>query len=447
MRLIAELVLAGLFGVAAPAPTPSPEAAASDPEDILGDLVVAARGREVKPLRLPKLGVEALAEDEDTAKLLAVIRRDLELSFELDVLAPLAKPGPVVPVEGAEPIVPVEPVKPVGPLERWREAGAEYVVQVGAVLQADGQVELSVVLYSLRDGDGPVFKRKLVATAEQRRLGSHRLSDALLGAITGYAGPFTSQLTFVRSGGGKREVAVIDGDGEGLAVRSLEGQLAAGPAFGPDNALYYAASVKSGRYRLYRDGVAEPIALPVVGSIYGLAFTDDRTQVALAIADEGDIKVFVGPADFSTLTPRTSLPLALHPVFSPRGALAFAGTARSLQRIYIDNRAVSAGGLSSSAPTFCRHPDGTRLVHGVTVGVREDVIASDERGGQVVRLTAGKGRNTYPACSPDGRLVAFFSTRSDGEGPGLYLMRVDGLRPAKKIADVLGDSLRWARIP
>ncbi|MCA9638560.1 MAG: PD40 domain-containing protein, partial [Myxococcales bacterium] len=70
-----------------------------------------------------------------------------------------------------------------------------------------------------------------------------------------------------------------------------------------------------------------------------------------------------------------------------------------------------------------------------------------ERGRDPVRLTRGRGRNSAPACSPDGRLIAFFSTRKRGDGPGLYLMRVDGRRPAKKIANVVGDSLRWARVP
>jgi hypothetical protein len=74
------------------------------------------------------------------------------------------------------------------------------------------------------------------------------------------------------------------------------------------------------------------------------------------------------------------------------------------------------------------------------------LVASDESGGRLVRLTQSRGRNNYPACSPDGRLVAFFSTRKSDEGPGLYIMRIDGRRP-KRISTLVGDSLRWARLP
>lgn len=451
---IAALALACglLFASSALAAPPPP-----DPEDILGDLVVEAKKRGERPLRLPKIGVEALASDEATGKLLAIIRRDLDLSFELEVLAepaPLvAEVGPPAPgsegaggTEGAGGESSPSPIA-AAPLGRWRKAGAEYVVQVAASLKDEGAAELAVVLYSLRDGDGPVFKKTLVAARGERRLTSHRLSDALIGAITGYSGPFASRLTFVRTRGGERRVQVIDADGVGLQTRSPPERLAVSPTFGPGGALYYAASVDRGRYRLYREGDDAPIPTPVTGSIYGLAFADDQSRIALSIAVDGDIKVFVGPADLSSLEPRSTLPLAMHPAFSPRGTLAFAGTARALQRIYVDGRAVSAKGLSAAAPVFCRHPEGTRLVYSVAVGKREDVITTDERGGDTIRLTAGKGRNSYPACSPDGRLVAFFSDRQSGEGPGLYLMRVDGRRPPKKIAEVTGDSLRWARVP
>ena len=49
----------------------------------------------------------------------------------------------------------------------------------------------------------------------------------------------------------------------------------------------------------------------------------------------------------------------------------------------------------------------------------------------------GAGSNTYPACSPDGRMVAFFSTRG-----GLYVSNPLG-QNQQKIASVNGESLRW----
>jgi len=95
---------------------------------------------------------------------------------------------------------------------------------------------------------------------------------------------------------------------------------------------------------------------------------------------------------------------------------------------------------------FCNHPDGVRLVFAAGAGKDTDLVATGENGGALLRLTQSQGRNGYPACSPDGRLIAFFSTRTSNEGPGLYLMRVDGGRP-KRISPLLGDSLRWDVLP
>ncbi len=108
--------------------------------------------------------------------------------------------------------------------------------------------------------------------------------------------------------------------------------------------------------------------------------------------------------------------MALHPVFTPTGKLAFSGEGRYGQRIYVGGKAISPDGLFASAPTFCSHPDGVKAVYAVGVGKNTDLVASGETGGGLVRLTQNQGRNGYPACSPDGRLVAFFSTRTSGRG-------------------------------
>ena len=138
--------------------------------------------------------------------------------------------------------------------------------------------------------------------------------------------------------------------------------------------------------------------------------------------------------------------LALRPTFSPHGKLAFSGEGRYGQRIYVEGKPISQDGLFASSPTFCNHPDGIRVIFAVGVGKDTDLVSTDERGGGMVRLTQNQGRNGYPACSPDGRLVAFFSTRTGGEGPGVYIMRLDGGRP-KRVSTFLGDSLRWEPLP
>lgn len=407
---------------------PAPE---RDPEDILGELVVDAAKAGPGRLVLPVVAVESpLTETPLQARVREVVTRDLELSGEVEVV-----PASHAAVRPEHADVPLDP-------EPWREAKVEIVVRVHADRIPVGQVGLWAEIHLLRAGQGPL-RSEVDGALSAERLTSHRLADAVLGTITGYEGPFASRLSFVRSAAGERTVLTIDPDGHGASPRSPADQLATAPAFDPEGTLYWAGSVHGGRYRLYRERQAEAIPLEPAGSIYGLAFDGRGDRAAVAIATATGIQLFVGSADLRGLEASTELPLALHPAFSSRGALAYAGTARTRQRIYVDRRPVSPKGLTASAPAFCRHPDGERLVYSVGVRERADLLVTDAKGRDPLRITKGQGRNSHPACSPDGRLVAFFSTRRTGEGPGLYVMRIDGRRP-RKISSMLGDSLQWS---
>ena len=66
-----------------------------------------------------------------------------------------------------------------------------------------------------------------------------------------------------------------------------------------------------------------------------------------------------------------------------------------------------------------------------------DVFSIDPDGNNLQRLTQGQGSNKYPACSPDGRMIAFFSSRG-----GLFIANPQGLNQ-QLAAKVEGESLRW----
>ncbi|MCA9662426.1 MAG: hypothetical protein KC486_29070, partial [Myxococcales bacterium] len=294
MRLIVP-ALASVLALAAPtvasaAETPAGGATAAS-DDLLGDLTVAASKRPTPALRLPKVGVEEPVAGALDGGLAALVRRDLELSFEVDLVA-----APAGPVAEADATAEGAPEDPAAYVERWRGAGAEFVVRASAEARG-AETVLSVALVDLSEGISPVFKRSIVVGPEvSARDVGHRLVDALLGALTGYSGPFASELAFIRTRGGERQVFTIDADGEDLRARSPAEQLALSPAFGPGHVLYWAASVDRGRYRLYRDGDPEPLALEGAprGSIYGVAFSEDRTALALSLAADGGVRVFVG---------------------------------------------------------------------------------------------------------------------------------------------------------
>lgn len=280
--------------------------------------------------------------------------------------------------------------------------------------------------------------------------------DQLLGALTGRPGGFASEMTYAEKVGRWRRIFAIDSDGFDLRAVGPSDATALSPAFGPGGQIYYALSSDFSPFRLAFGPSATPVPLSVPGSIMGLAFSSDRSKMALTVMNEGQSQVWVGERE--KLQPMATAPFANHPVFGPLGKIAFvAGT--PVQRVYIDGKPVSPSGFMASAPVFCDTPQGLLLIYTVGVGSGTDIIATDTGGGGIRRLTQHEGANMYAACSPDGRLVAFFSTGKrkasqapsassrDESGAGLFIMPIQRPWLAKKISSEVGESLRWEALP
>jgi TolB protein len=443
--LIALFAVVPSVSVASPpeAPANAPEVAASSPEtpvehvedaaeidpeqDVLGELVVEAKRRA--KLVLPKIAVLSPPGDQ-TPFLHDLLERDLELSGEFDVIQIEQPMGFDDPFDATP----------------FKKLGLEAVITAETREQDDGRAELAVRLYLPQVGDLAAWSSTKSAEQAERRLEAHRLSDGIIGALTGTDGPFASRLVLVRTEGSTRRAYLVDADGEGLTLLSPDEQLVVTATLDREARPYWAASQRNGRYRLYREGQLEPIPVEPSGSIYGIAFAPNGTDVAMAIASNDDIQVFVGLLGGAALEPHSNVDFALTPTFAPDGRVVYAGTRGSRRRIYVEAKSVSPKEVSASTPTVCNHPDGGVLVYAVGLGKNTDIVSSKLDGSDMTRLTWGSARNFSPSCSPDGRLVAFFSTRTKGDGPGLYLMRVDGRRP-RFINAAVGDVLAWARVP
>lgn len=398
-------------------------------EDPLGNLVVTPGvGRP-----LPKLGVvPSISPDFADVLLRSVVQRDLDLCGEFDVMPDKAAP------DGAY------SSDPVVDTEAWGKKGAEAVVRVTATTApATGEVSILAQAFLVDKGSTPVFDWKAATTVDRLRGESHRLADVLIGALTGQNGGFYSRMTFTSGQGAIRFAYVVDADGHDTHTVSSPQEIAIASAFGKNGDVYWVSSVDDDPYEIR--SFKGPISLPVRGSVYGLAFSRDRTQVAVSIGTLDSIHVFAG-ADFGSLRQVSDVKRAIEPTFTPDGKVAYSGVGMTGQRLYIDDKAVTPEGIFASSPTFCNHPDGVYLVFAAGAGKNTDLVRTGRHGGPFVRLTAGQGSNTSPACSPDGRLVAFFSTRTTGEGPGLYIMRIDGRRP-KRISTLVGGGLKWDPLP
>ncbi len=452
--------LASVHEAAADAPSAPPAPATSAPgaepdESILGTVEVNGSAEGLPPL--PKMGVVPVVPTglADTLVRLVVVR-DMDLSGQFEVMKDdLAPPGPFTHTTPLD-------------LGAWREHGAEYVVRVFSQPAANDSTKTELVgeayltpaaaqaSAARKAATAPVAEpkpafRTVVPTATtELRAASHRLVDQLLGALTGRPGGFASEMTYAEIVGRWRRIFEIDADGFNLRTTGPAEATAISPAFGPGGQIYYALSADYSPFRLAfgPNGTTVPVNAP--GSIMGLAFSADRARLALTVMDQGRSQLWVGTPD--KLQPMPSPPFANHPAFGPLGKIAYVAGA-PVQRVYIDGKPISPPGFMASAPVFCDTPQGLLVIYTVGVGAGADIISSDTNGGSIRRLTQHQGANTYAACSPDGRLVAFFSTgkrrgpatqgASDDASAGLFIMPIQRPWLAKKISSEVGESLRW----
>ncbi len=428
MNLSTLLAFGAAFFISAMARAQTPP-----PDDTaLGTVEVDGSGSALPPL--PKLAVEPLSSNgssDHIARL--VLRRDLELSGQFDVLDAAKAPDASVPRDA--------PVR----RDAWKGAGAEYLVRAYAD-DKGGKIEIVAEAYLLASAGRPDGKPDLRATVSATpgdvRMGTHRLVDQLLGGLTGRPGGFASRLTYTTRSGKWRRAFVIDSDGFEVHPESPADATVISPTFGPGGQLYYALSTNYSPFRVAFGPKGTPLPLAMPGSVMGVAFSPDRSKLALTVMSEGRSSLFIGEG--TELKETKVALLANHPAFGPLGKMAYVAGS-PIQRVHVDGKPVSPAGFTTAAPSFCDAPDGLFVFYSVVVHGGEDIVASDARGGGLKRLTQRRGANTYPACSPDGRVVAFFATQGK-EGKGLYLMPIARPWLAKKISDEYGESLQWARV-
>ena len=431
-----------------PPATAAPSLSTDTPDESLLGTIDVNGGAALPPL--PKMALVPIVTT-GTADSIAnlVVRRDMELSGQFDVMD-----------ESASPPGPFTHTTPID-LGAWRGQGAEYVIRILAEPAPDDSIQTQLVgeayVTSARSPSDPTTEvkpafRAVVATATTEvRAASHRLVDLLLGALTGRPGGFASQMAYAETVGRWRRVFAIDADGFDLRPVGPGDAIALSPAFGPNDQLFYALSRDNSPFQLVFGPNATVVPLAVPGSVLGVAFSADRARIALTVMDEGRSALWIG--DRGNVQRTDAPPFANHPVFGPLGKIAYVAGS-PVQRIYVGGKPVSPPGFMASAPVFCDTPQGLLVIYTVGVGRGADNVASDTGGGGVRRLTQHEGANTYAACSPDGRLVSFFSTgkvkrsaAAQDEGAGLFIMPIARPWLAKKISSEVGESLHWERLP
>ena len=96
-------------------------------------------------------------------------------------------------------------------------------------------------------------------------------------------------------------------------------------------------------------------------------------------------------------------------------------------------------------------PDGKQIAFGGAFAGNADIYVMNADGTDQTRITSNPAQDSYPAFSPNGKYIAFSSTRGNAEGSfeeDIWKMKSDGSNPTQLTDDPRHDSEpNWQPLP
>jgi TolB protein len=334
--------------------------------------------------------------------------------------------------------------KPAGSIDEsaWTVVGAQGVIK-GKIAIAGTDFDLELNLFEVVKGGSPVLTKTYKGKLPELRGSVHNFVNLVVEHFTGVRGIFGSRILFARKTGKKRkDIFTVGMDGYGLAKRTDNGSINIIPSWGPGSVIFY-TSFMTGFPYLYRTDRAEPV-LKGEGLNMGAAVAPGGGRMAVVMSVNGQPDIFLTDIEgkiIKRLTNNSSIEVS--PVWGPGGKLAFVSDMGGSPQIYVmgadggGTKRVTFKGSYNTEPGWCPKCDQPQIVYSGRDGDGYDIFTVNVSTGQIKRLTEGQGSNSSPAWSPDGRLVAFYSSRG-----GIYIMNTDGLNQ-NLILKGHAETLRW----
>jgi TolB protein len=313
----------------------------------------------------------------------------------------------------------------------WRSINAEFLVK-GAVTRQAGKVQVEALLFDIGEQRRMMGKRFTGEPNEVSEM-ARRFADAVLKAVTGKRGPFDTKLAFVSTRGGRfKEVYTSWLDGGMLYRVTDNSTINLFPSFDQTAQHLLYLSYKTLSPELYlvdlSRGVETRIA-PPLGMAVGGTLTPDG-QIVGAFAHNGHTNLYLLDQSGNQIRALTDNGgINVSPSVCRDGSrLAFASDRSGNPQIYVMSMAgggaqrITYRGDYNTAPAFS--PDCKKIAYESRYAGIINIFTINLDGSGGHQLT-DQGSNEWPTWSPDGRYLAFSSTR-EGDSRIYLMLAADG---------------------
>lgn len=374
---------------------------------------------------LPIAITDFISADGIGAQISAVVEADLKRS---GLFAPVSRAAFIEKISN-----PDQPPR----FEDWKVLKAEALVVGRIVREPDGRLRAEFRLWDTFGGQQMTGQQFFTDPKNWRRV-AHMIADAIYERITGEKGYFDTRIVFVSESGPKtdrkRQLAIMDQDGENMRPLTSSKDLVLTPRFSPNRQEITYMSFEGDQPRVYLLQL-ETGSREVVGNFPGMTFaprfSPDGQRVIMSLQQEGNANIYTMDLRSRTTTRLTSTAaIDTSPSYSPDGSqIVFESDRGGRQQLYImgadgsGQRRISFGDGSYSTPVWS--PRGDLIAFTKQSGGKFSigVMKTDGSGERI--LTTGF-HNEGPTWAPNGRVLMFFRQPAGAGGPQIYSIDLSG---------------------